>query len=222
MRRYYGRYSRVEVKISVRLAGRNVSIFSRLVPDSDPRTIDFSQWIDKRLLQSVLVGRDEEKAAVHANAKADTKEHEVHERRSTPEVRRYRRIIVICTRSRCTPAQSPPFVPLFNIIRNDPQSLEAGRYIGQNHLHVRSRVPNACQQRAPACLPIVRIHLRCRTRSSRVDSPLRFARYAALLQTPTSSRSSGVAHAGHEVDQSHGQPGFSPGAAHFRLCDTLP
>lgn len=150
----------------------------------------------------------------------------VHERRSTPEVRRYRRIIVICTRSRCTPAQSPPFVPLFNIIRNDPQSLEAGRYIGQNHLHVRSRVPNACQQRAPACLSFVSIYV-VGHGALRVDSRSGFARYA-VCSKPASLQPITRRCSGHEVDQSHGAARFlsrfgSTLRSRFQtLCDTLP
>lgn len=171
----------------------------------------------------MLPGRDEEKATVAMQMQKQIRRNMVHERRSTPEVRRYRRIIVICTRSRCTPAQSPPFVPLFNIIRNDPQSLEAGRYIGQNHLHVRSRVPNACQQRAPACLSFVSIYVVGHGALVSILAPVllatRFAPNASLQ--PITRRCSG-----HEVDQSHGQPGFSPGTARFvrdfRLCDTLP
>lgn len=147
----------------------------------------------------------------------------VEERRSTPEVHRYRRIIVICTRSRCAPAQSAwPFVPLFNIIRNDPQSLEAGRYIEQNHLHVRSRVPNACQQRAPACLSFVSIYVVGHRALVSILAPVcsgsaRNANLQPIIPTLLGSRGGSI---------SRSAPVSLSGAARFardfRLCDTLP
>lgn len=65
-----------------------------------------------------------------------------------------------------------------------------------------------------ARLPIVHIHLRCRTRSCRVDS-------RSVLLATRSKRQENRPRSGHKVDQSHGNLGFSVPHVSFPTSDSM-